>query len=797
MSARIRLMKSSSIKSKNIKNFAKTAANFMKKRDKSLKLVKEFNITRTTGFSDNTLTRTIASSIRTISKFKTRKKERPLIINLENFHKDFILNKNKDNNILTNIYNQNAYNSIESIKHLSNKSKNLMKLKKKYGSPPFLSANIMKSRNLMMKKNKNLKNNENQTNSQFSSFLELFNNKDIINKNNNHTLYLKEISKISKKDKTTNSYTNNSDFLYNNFFFPFQFKDIEPIYKRKKTLKETKKNKILNKKSNNNVFHTINTVSNNTIRSNTNNNYNCGYNYNYNYNFDYNTNHKKKIGKNSDGEKETKLYLGHNTIRLNEQLAYPSFNSYLFSRANRYENIPQFMYKTRLMIFDKYIKNIYNNNYTKQLSINDNMIEKQNIKERSLVLLRNIFFSYNKTLDDYIKFLFKKYREMQEENEALKINIVKILTDIEKIKQKMIKGITQIREGYAVKFFLMCVKNHTLFLEKFEKEDIEEIEKDKVKLKEDYYFQKKVHRSTRQSVKLNNLQLKQIKMATSEKSIITRKEFASKDDNVRSMKTYRSYRSCICVSDKAKMKYNQTISVDDFFDHLNAVASKLNYLIKDYCDKCSNNIYIKIQFNNLIKNSAEQVKESIALDNKIKQYEQNLANLKNKNQKLLEQFNKHKDTEFKNDVKLTLVLKHINRLYKNIRNKFGVRKITKEDINSFGYQIYMKVIEDFFWTMMSKVNEDKIKYSGKFEELKIRMEKQKKKDAFITFQRLLAQKIEIKIDSVLKRASKVIYHKFRKTNDYREYYRNKHIIKKEDKEIDDIELFFEYIKDDH
>ena len=124
-------MKSSSIKSKNNKNFAKTAANFMKKRDKSLKLVKEFNITRTTGFSDNTLTRTIASSIRTISKFKTRKKERPLIINLENFHKEFILNKNKDNNILTNIYNQNAYNSIESIKHLSNKSKNLIKLKKK------------------------------------------------------------------------------------------------------------------------------------------------------------------------------------------------------------------------------------------------------------------------------------------------------------------------------------------------------------------------------------------------------------------------------------------------------------------------------------------------------------------------------------------------------------------------------------------------------------------------------------------------------------------------------------------
>jgi hypothetical protein len=549
--------------------------------------------------------------------------------------------------------------------------------------------------------------------------------------------------------------------------------------KEKKTLKKSKKN-ISNKNSNNNVYNTINNISNND------NNYNDNFNY------------KKENVKINEGVKEiTKLYLGRNSLRLNDKLAYPSFNSYLFSRGNRYENIPQFMYKTRLMILDKYIKNIYNNNYTKQLTINDNIIEKQNIKERNLELLKNIFFSYQKTLDDYIKFLLKRYREMQEENEALKINIVKILTDIEKIKQKMIKGITKIREGYSVKYFLMCVKNHTLFLENFAKEDIEEIKKDKLKLKEDYYFQKRESsKKIRKSVKLNNFQLKHIKISSSEKNLPTKKFSPSKEVHMRSMKTHRSYRSCAYISNKSKIKYNQTISVDDFFDHLNAVASKLNYLIKDYCDKCSNNIYIKINFNNLLKNSVEQQKEKIYLDNKIKQYEQNLADLKSKNQKLSDQFHKHKDNEFKNDVKITLVLKYIYRIYKNIRNKYNIKKITKEDINTFGFQIYMKVIEDFFLTMMNKVDEDKIKYSLEYENLKIKMDKKKKRDAFLTFQRLLAQKIEIKIDNVLKRASKAIYPKFKKTNDYREYYRNNRIIKKVENKIDDIELFFEYIKDD-
>ena len=172
MSARIRIFKSNSLKNKNKKIFAKTASsNFMQISEKSPKIIKEFYKTKTTQFSDNNITRTLASSIRSISKFKLRKKEKAIFINLENFHKEFILNKNRDNCTISSIYTQNGYNSNIS-RYMSNISspKNGIKLKKKFFSPSFSSTTDVKSRNLLLKNNS--KNNEHHSNSLLSSFLD-------------------------------------------------------------------------------------------------------------------------------------------------------------------------------------------------------------------------------------------------------------------------------------------------------------------------------------------------------------------------------------------------------------------------------------------------------------------------------------------------------------------------------------------------------------------------------------------------------------------------------------------------
>ena len=107
----------------------------------------------------------------------------------------------------------------------------------------------------------------------------------------------------------------------------------------------------------------------------------------------------------------------------------------------------------------------------------------------------------------------------------------------------------------------------------------------------------------------------------------------------------------------------------------------------------------------------------------------------------------------------------------------------------------MKYIEDFFINILNKVDKDKTKYPLQYEKMRQQIDKRKKFDAFILFQNLLAQKIEIKINRVLKRASKVIFRRLRKANDYNKYYKNFEATKKIDINKNETDLFFEYLED--
>ena len=130
MSAKVRSIKTNIIKNKNTKYFSKTiTSNFKISSPKSPKNNKEFLLTHSTRFSDNNLTNTLASSIRTISKNKFRKKEKPLYINFKDLHKQFLLYKNNENNIISSIYKNNNYN--KNVSNIHSWNSNVMKLKKK------------------------------------------------------------------------------------------------------------------------------------------------------------------------------------------------------------------------------------------------------------------------------------------------------------------------------------------------------------------------------------------------------------------------------------------------------------------------------------------------------------------------------------------------------------------------------------------------------------------------------------------------------------------------------------------
>ena len=767
MSARFRSIKSNILSNKNTKIFAKTVtSNFMKSIEKSAKTNKDFGVTKSTRFSDNNLDTTIiASSIRTISKFKTRKKGRPLFINLEDFHKQFLLNKNKDNDTIASLYTQNGYNTIcSSIKSKyltkNHPKNNVIRLTKKSASPSFHYSSGRNSRNIFFNKNKFNKRN-NKSNSIFSSFFE--------NKNKNSNIfYLKEISKISKLKKSKNiTNTNSNNFsnennIFSNFLISSQkLKDFEPIQKVRKTLK----------KENNNLL-TIDPELLNKIGNN----------------FNQNENQQKKIG-------NLFHYLGRNNITINDHLAYPSFNSYLFARAKRFENIEQFLYKTRLLVLDKYIKNVNKNSYIKQLAMNENIFEMQALNQRSLEIMKKLFFSYRKTMDAYLRFLNRKFREMKEENEKLIQNIMKIDNDNEIIRQKIIRGMTDIREGFAIKFFLMCVKNHTLSIENFDKEDIEVIKNDKLKLNESYYYLKnpKNKKKNNKNSKVNLLVFSSKPKKKSNKSLksLQFKNTSFSEDNNDKLDCNNS--STFDVEQKERTEYRIFDSIDEFFAKYDSIVTRIYILIKESIDKAANNVYLKMQLENLIKNNEAQIKEKIFIDSKIELYKQNLKDLKIKNKQLSNKLDSLMDNKFKDDIKIILVLKNIQKIYNNIRKKYDIQLIKKEDIIIFGQQIYLKIIEEFFLNILDKVKQDKINYPEKYGLLKLRIEKRKKANAFILFQKLLAQKIQIKIDAVLKRASKVIYKRYRKTNDYKQYYRNIDLNKEMESNKTTIELFFEYL----
>lgn len=775
MSARISSLKSNILKNKNSKIFSKTiTSNFMKSSEKNSKANKELGLTKSTRFSENNVTETIASSIRSISKFKSRKKEKPILFNIEDFHKQFLLNKNKDR-LLSNIYFQIGFrnskyiiNSINNNYEHSNK-KNIIKLKKNPISPSFFTSYNEKSRNILIMNNLSIKIDKDYlTNSNYSSFFE-----------KNKTLYSREKNNTSRNQMNySNNYTiNNKEYFHSNF--------IRNLSLSPENLKEYKsiqastnaKNKLNNK---------INTYSNSLHKTN----YKI-YNINNNSNNNINEIKNKKTKANFD------YYMGRIHVSLNEKLAYPTFNNYIFANSKINENGQQFLYKIKLMILQNYYGSIKKDSYIKQMSINENNLENQNLIKKRLELMKKLFYIYNKTLDEYIRYLLKKLRIVNEENENLTQDIMTINNEIERIRQKLLRGLNKMKNGFSIKYFLMCVKNHTISIEKFNDEDIEIIENDRLKLNLNYYSNA-LKNKLRQSSRINPIYFrnkkKKIQVFSSEKNVIMKNYLLIKQDDNEKIEHHKSTENILFDNPK---NISQSIfnSVEEFLINFDDISSKVNQLIREYNDKNVNIIYLKNQLEHLNQNVQRNKNNLNLLNNKIKIYEQNLENIKNKHKELTTKLNYHQDDKLKNNVKIILVLKYIYRIYNNIRKNYDILNIKQSDIANFGQKIYLKYIEDFFIKILDKVNKDKIRYPEEYEKMRQQIEKRKKNDAFILFQNLLAQKIEIKIDNVLKRASKIIYKRLRKTNDYNNYYKSAEIIKKEGIEKNEMDLFFEYLED--
>ena len=668
MSSVISLIKSNLEQNKNCKLFAKTLTKYRhtsKSTEKSKK--SDFQLTHSTRFSDNL---TIAS-MKSFAPIKQEKKSL-VFLNYNNFHTQYILNKNKKNAILLKMYNLHKYTQ-------NNKSRNF-------------------SYNIKLQKNQ----------------------KNYIN--------------TSKKNlKKANFCMKNS--LSEKYFAPNNQKR-EFIYR---------------------YYNNSNGVISSSNYSKT------------SFDFFQKPLDMKRIN-------NFTLYKGRNLETIDDFLAYPSFKSYMFLINKREESVNEFKYKTRIIAKGNYLTKINSNNYDKKLEAIDYDIKKQVLSENSINKFIKLFKSFNSTRDNYNKYLLRIYSDLREKSESLSQQKLNLFMEIERIKQKFNKYINILKECYSIKYFLTCVKNHTLLPHNFTKEDLEDLENDKLKFKPDYYTSKKYKVGEMSNFtghgnkpKTKNSRPKQISKSISNK--VFKRQFTM--TNIKLKKNSKNPLKKKS-SDKNLCLFENMISVEEFFDHLERINIKMYNLLKNNLEVQSSISQLQKEYEITIKLSENHQKYILNTKKNIELAKKELNILKNKNDKLNMRYDALKDNKFKRDCGVILVRKNIEKIYKNIKKNYEIEKVPSISNAAFNRgKFLLKLIESFYIKIVDVVNEDKQKYPLKYIKLKLAIDDKKKLEASINFQKILAQAIQIKVDNVLIKAAKIIYPKNRRIENYLKYYKKK------------------------
>ena len=732
MSAKIHLLKSNINKNKSAKLFFKTMSSKFFHKAKTPQIMTDVTLTKsTTKISDNNLTKTI---------FSSKNKEEPLFMSLQDFHKIFILNKN--NSLKTE--NTTIFND--------NNKKKVINLRKYSFSP---SLNFSSTENIS---------NKNQESSKIKGY-SLF------------TLYDK-----NEEDKTArNNFKRNKKNYYT--------KNVKTIQNNRMQIElfdsENKKNNKLIKNSHKfNIYNNINNVDilhklfSSKEKDNT------------------NEIHYKNENKNE----KIKIYYGRNTPKLIDKFAYPNYH---FSE--RFETFKEFFYKTKMNIYNNYRKYLNQNTYLKHAVKINFEIDRDILRERNMKNFEKLFTIYKKSLEEYVQFLHKKIRELQEQNANLIKTRFKIESDNEKIKLEISKGMNVIKEGFTIKYFLMCVKNHTLSPKKFSPEDYKEIKQEKLKLNENYYLdniRKKIKRNSYRkpsvsNIFLNNNQLRKIQehsLTRKSNKHLSEKYLTNTKDKVNKVFLKKNTKNITTVPILKSFKVSETL--EEFIQNIDLLSSSVYNLIIDSTNKYYRNIFLKIELENISKKSLNIIDNSNYWQDQVSLYEKSLHDLKSKNNILIKNLNNLKEHQFQNDIKKLLVIQNIHKLYYNLKQEDNsIIKITKEMVELHGEKYYLKIIEQFLCELLLKINEIKQRNPSDYKILRDKYVKHQRKRDFYKFQKLLLDKVQIKIDKVLQKAEKVIYKRRKKAYDYKKE-NKKNKIKKKDITKTELEIFEEYLDDE-
>ena len=141
-------------------------------------------------------------------------------------------------------------------------------------------------------------------------------------------------------------------------------------------------------------------------------------------------------------------------------------------------------------------------------------------------------------------------------------------------------------------------------------------------------------------------------------------------------------------------------------------------------------------------------------------------------------------------------MKYIQKIYFNIkRENNSIINIKKEMTISYNDNHYLKSIEQFLCKLLLKIKNIKRRNPNDYKILKAKLDKLQKERDFNRYQKLLFERLQIKIEKVLQKAEKIIIKRYKIMNDYKKVNKISKINKKEIKKTD-LEIFEEYLDDE-
>ena len=445
----------------------------------------------------------------------------------------------------------------------------------------------------------------------------------------------------------------------------------------------------------------------------------------------------------------------HKIIKENKSdFKYNCFTIYNYPKI-RAENLYDFKNKVKNEIKGKFLISL-KKNLSEQIEANikDQIGE---CKEKLSFIKENgeLFNNYLKIYDLYDK---KLNYTLLRETEINRKNVQKMKdleNDIERLKYKIIKLIYVLKDHLQIKYYLMTVKNKTKLIEKFSKNDINELIFDKKLLT--YYINNIEMRPNLNN--MNNVVRKSTKQ--NYKRIFNRKNtlfnYLKKAPHYRDNLMNESYYN---IEEKRLNHKNILMFKDenDFYEHLNSISERITFFLNNYNAINQSINFEKKELKKLINQNNKKILEKEINDASIKL---NIEIESDKKNKMM-----YENLIYENN-NINYISNTLNNKIDSIfNNLYQFMKIDKTiDINDITMIEKIDLIEKLFNFLIKQKNEDKIKYPEEYNKLMKKIDREIKFEQIKLVLEEQKQQFNKKINKIIEKSNKIIIVPRKKVNE--------------------------------